>query len=150
MKAVLVAVSLVVVIPSWTVSAHQSESGDVSISHPWALPAKAGENTRLYFVLENEEQDRVTVTNMETPVARFARFQFQADSETVLSLSSRTIRSEETLNVASHHMWFELFDLRQDLIKGDRFPVALTFADGRIIHLSVVVGLSPHANQESE
>jgi copper(I)-binding protein len=132
---------------SWSLAAHEFWEGDVRISHPWAVPAKAGKNTRLYLVIENEEQARITLMNLATPVAKSARFQFQADAETVLSLSSRTIGSEETLNVASHHMWFELHDLRRDLIKGSTFPAVLTLADGRIIKFSVVVGRPDDAEQ---
>lgn len=146
-KAILVSVGLVFAMASWSLAAHEFWEGDVRISHPWAVPAKAGKNTRLYLVIENEEQARITLMNLATPVAKSARFQFQADAETVLSLSSRTIGSEETLNVASHHMWFELHDLRRDLIKGSTFPAVLTLADGRIIKFSVVVGRPDDAEQ---
>lgn len=141
-KAALISTCLAISMTAWKATAHESVSGEVSVSHPWALPANAGENTKLFMVIENEEPGRITLMSVETPVARSTQFHFQADSETVLSLSSRTIGSEEKLNVATHHMWFELSDLRRDLVAGTQFPATLTLADGRTIDLTVAVGRS--------
>ena len=120
--------------------AHESTSHHVIITHPWAMAAKAGENTRVYMVIENEETENITVTGLETPVARRAQFRFQADSETVASLSSRSILPEEALNVGTSHMWFELVDLRRDLVMGSQFKAALKRADGRSLDLTGFVG----------
>lgn len=120
--------------------AHESMSHHVIITHPWAMAAKAGENTRVFMVIENEETESIVITALETPVARGAQFRFQADPETVASLSSRSIRPEEALNVGTSHMWFELIDLRRDLVMGSQFKAALKLADGRSIILTVFVG----------
>ncbi|MBT7755856.1 MAG: copper chaperone PCu(A)C [Rhodospirillaceae bacterium] len=129
--------------------AHENSSGNVNVSHPWAAPAKAGGNTRLYLVIENDESEQITLLSLETPVARDARFHFQADDKTVLSLSSRSIKPEEALNVGTHHMWFELIGLRRDLVKGSLFPAVVTLADGRKIELTVIIGRTIEAHGES-
>jgi copper(I)-binding protein len=124
--------------------AHESASHEVTITHPWAMAADAGSNTRLYMVIENGEPANITVTTLETPVASDTEIRFQADDETVLSLSSRSIRPDEALNMGTHHMWFELIGLKRDLVMGSQFPAALRLADGRHINLKVFVG---HAHQ---
>jgi copper(I)-binding protein len=121
-------------------AAHEKASGDVIIRHPWAVPAEKGQNSRVYMVIENEEPDKITLLTLKTPVAHTVELRFLADAKTVLSLSSRSVAAEETLHAGTRHMWFELIDLNQDLIRDEEFPAALFLADGRKIDLSVVVG----------
>jgi len=145
-KATLIATCLSVSMAVWSATAHESSTGDVRLLHPWAMPAKAGANTRLYMVIENDESENITLMSLETSVAQSAQFRFQADAKTVLPLSSRSVMSEEALNVGSHHMWFELMGLRRDLVEGGEFPAKLSLADGRIINLTVAVGRSIKAD----
>jgi len=140
LKSILSVLAIALFMASVPANAHESASHQVTIVHPWAMSAKVGGDTRLYMVIENEETENITVTTLETPVAWDTKIRFQADDETVLSLSSRSIRPDEALNMGTHHMWFELIGLKRDLVMGSQFPAALKLADGRSIDLTVFVG----------
>ena len=119
---------------------HKTLSGEVMILHPWMEPAKTGANSRLFMVIENEEAFHISLVKIDTPVAEQVELQFDTGDNKVGVLSSRVIGSEEALNVDSHHMWFQLKNLKMNLKPGDTHPARLFFNDGRVMEITVQVG----------
>ena len=120
--------------------AHEASTSDIIISHPWAEPADAGQNTRLHAVIENEEPFRVSLTGITTSVAKRAELRFLSHGGAVRKLESRTIDAEGVLNLGSHHMWIELVELKRALRVGDVFPVVMEFGDRGALRFEVIVG----------
>lgn len=121
-------------------SAHEASSGDLVLSHPWAEPGAKGGNTRMYVVIQNEEQFKVSLSGVSSPLAERIELKFRSPDGAQMGLSSRVIAAEETLNVASSHMWFELTGLKADLRPGEVFRVTFYFGDRGAIPADVIVG----------
>jgi len=119
---------------------HKTLSGEVMILHPWMEPANVGANSRLFMVIENEEAFHISLVKIDTPVAEKVELQFDTGDDKVGVLSSRVIGSEESLNVDSHHMWFQLRNLKVNLKPGDTYPARIFFNDGRVMEITVQVG----------
>lgn len=119
--------------------AHGTQSGQLRFEHPWSSTGVKGGEARLFVFIENEEPQAISLLQAGTPVAERVELRFADGTGGVGVLQSRSIRSGESLNVASHHMWFSLLGLRRDLSAGERFVFDLEISDGRRVPLDVVV-----------
>ena len=119
---------------------HKTSSGEVMILHPWMEPADIGANSRLFMVIENEEAFHISLVKIDTPVAEKVELQFDAGDDKIGVLSSRSIGSEESLNVDSHHMWFKLTNLKTSLKACEMYPARIFFNDGFVMEINVQVG----------
>lgn len=120
--------------------AHELYLGQIVVQHPWVLPAKAGESTRLYLAITNEGYSPVYFTGVKTPVANETAITFQSKPGVTRSLDFITVPSGETLNLGTSHMWIAVRNIKQDLTLGDKFPAALEFGQGRQVLVVVSVG----------
>lgn len=120
--------------------AHEIDFGLLTVEHPWAQPAKAGNSTRLYLVITNEGPSSVYFTGLKTPVASEASIIVQLEPGVERSLDSITMQAGETLNFGTSHMWIALQNLRRNLNQGDSFPAALEFGGDRQVLVIVTVG----------
>ena len=87
---------------------------------------------RLMFILENHTGMPMTILKISSPYFSRAVFEFQSDGETVSTLDSITIQSNDRLNLASSHQWFRLDGLREELPKSRLIPFAVHFTHGRV------------------
>ena len=129
-----------IVIALGNAEAHEIDFGLVTIEHPWAQPAKAGDSTRLYLVITNEGPSSVYFTGVKTPVASESAIMVELEPGVERSLESMVVQGEESLNFGTSHMWVALRNLRRNLEPDDSFPAALEFGNGRQILVIVAVG----------
>jgi copper(I)-binding protein len=72
---------------SFAAHAHMIEKGGVQIIHPWAKPAQGGA-TDAFPTISNEGKSTLTLTKVETPVAR--RVELKQGGRTVQKTARRS------------------------------------------------------------
>jgi copper(I)-binding protein len=120
--------------------AHEAENGRIQVAHPWALPAKAGEATKVYMTITNADTQARPFFGLHTPEADRAEIRF-ASPTGIGTLESIAIEGEGKLSLGTSHMWIELVALRRELRIGDSFAATLAFADYEV-PINIIVGLS--------
>ncbi len=127
------------ILVSADVTAHELDFGQISIQHPWALPAEAGKSTRMYLLIRNEGHSTLVFTGVKTPVSPRSSIMSQSEPGVAQELGSLSVPAGESLNFATSHMWVALNGLRRNLQIGDHFPVALGSIDIHDSHDAVCV-----------
>jgi copper(I)-binding protein len=114
--------------------AHMVEKENVQVIHPWA-EASDGATTRVFPTIANTGKSAIVVVGAESAVAR--RVDLIVNGKTVDQVV--VVGGDvAALTDADNHI--RLMGLSEPLAEGGHFPLLLTFADGLIMTLKVVIG----------
>ncbi|MBO8140828.1 MAG: copper chaperone PCu(A)C [Firmicutes bacterium] len=119
----------------------------------WARPARAGENTAIYFTVTNTGEDDVTITGSSSDAATMAQIH-----ETVMEMAvvdgkpvqtvrmqhipGLTVPAGETVVLRPGGLHVMLLSLTRDLNEGDHVELRLELARGGALTLAVPVRLA--------
>lgn len=127
LSALLIGASLV----SMPSVAHDYSSGDLHVQHPWsrALPPVAPTGAT-YLTIENRGEQSDTLVSVHTPIAGHTELHEHVHENDVMKMQridSVEIAPGQAVEFSpgGHHVM--LFDLRQPLVAGQRYPMTLVF-----------------------
>lgn len=114
----------------------------LSVREPWARPAAQGENSAVYFVIDNPTAQDDTLLGAATDVAMMSGLHRSVMEEGVMKMQpqeavSVPAKSQVEFKPGDYHVM--LMNLKQDLKAGDTFPVTLKFEKAGEITVEVTV-----------
>lgn len=104
---------------------------DLKIDSTSTQPAPAGGCTRVRLRLVNDGTNDVHLLGGSSAVAERARLVARIDPVNAVTLPSIAIPAQETLDLDSSHLWFELCGLNRPLATGDSFTLTVEFVGWR-------------------
>lgn len=129
--------------------AHDYTAGDLHIQHPWsrALPPVAPTGAA-YMILENRGELADTLTGATTPIAGYTELHehvHQDDLMKMQRIDSIELAPGEQVEFSpgGHHVM--LFELKQPLVAGSRYPMTLVFERAGEVEVEVMVSKEPAA-----
>ena len=123
--------------------AHAFDAGNLHIDHPWSreLPPNAP-TAPAYFTVHNKGAEADRLLAVDTPAAGRAELHEHSqhgDMMKMQKVDSVTIPAGEQTAFAPSGYHVMMFDLKQPLRDGDRFPLTLHFEHGGDVQVEVVV-----------
>lgn len=123
--------------------AHEYEVGELHIDHPWSreMPPSAP-TAAAYFIVHNKGASADRLVSVETPAAGKAEIHEHIDQNGLMKMQqvqSVTVPTggEATFAPMAYHVM--LFNLKQPLKDGERFPLTLTFEKAGPVIVQVAV-----------
>ena len=99
----------------------------IDIDRATASPALAGTCTEVHFEITNRSDQSVHLLGLESAFASSVRLVARVDTDRTVTMESTTIPAEETLDLTTSHLSFELCGLKKPLRLGDVLEVTLDF-----------------------
>lgn len=130
-------------------AAHDYQVGELQIEHPWSreMPPVAP-TTAAYFILHNRGASADRLLSVASPVAGKAELHQHLHEDGVMKMQ----QVQDVLIPAAGEARFEpmgyhvmLFNLKQQLKVGERFPLRLTFEKAGTVEVDVQVQQEPPA-----
>ncbi|WP_462379672.1 copper chaperone PCu(A)C [Pseudomonas sp. Marseille-QA0892] len=123
--------------------AHSYDAGSLHIGHPWSreLPPN-GPTAPAYFVVHNNGREADRLVSVDTPVAARAELHEHVHSGDMMKMQkveTVTIPASGEVPFAPSGYHVMLFDLKQPLRAGDRFPMTLHFEHAGDVSVEVLV-----------
>ena len=120
---------------------HEVSAGALTVVHPWARAAKAGEASMVFFEMKNAG-DPVQLVGAETELAESVELvgampnaegamDYQAVGPVTIAPGAFALEPQG--------LGLRLNGLTSDLVKGEDFELEVEFADGTHVHLHVEV-----------
>jgi periplasmic copper chaperone A len=113
------------------------------IDHPFARATPPGAKTGgVFFTVENRGEIGDTLIRASSPVAGIVelhQMSIEAGMMKMRAIPAVDVKPGGKLELKPGGYHLMLFDLRQPLKKGDKFPLTLTFARAGTLEVSVVV-----------
>jgi copper(I)-binding protein len=134
---------IALLVSSALAGAHSFDAGSLHIDHPWSreLPPNAP-TAPAYFVVHNNGQQPDKLMSVRTPVAGRAELHehvHQGDMMKMQKVDSVVIPAGDQAVFAPSGYHVMLFDLKQPLRDGDRFPLTLHFEHAGDLPVEVTV-----------
>ena len=116
---------------------------ELSVAHPWARPAKVGENSAAYFVIENRSSTDDVLLGVRSEIASATEIHASMDDGNgVMSM-----QMQESVPVPAHeHVEFQpgslhvmLVGLTQDLEVGQTISLVLQFEEAGEVTVQAIV-----------
>lgn len=101
--------------------------GDIRIEAATATPTAKDGRSRVRFQITNNSRTDLHLLGISTPVAAKTELVARVGSENTSVLQSIGIPSEETLDLTTSHLHYEIYPLEKVLQSGDNFPITLHF-----------------------
>ncbi|GAB4577306.1 MAG: copper chaperone PCu(A)C [Anaerolineales bacterium] len=118
-------------------------SGTLAVRDAWARPANAGQNSAIYFVMDNATRQDDTLLSIQGEIADALEVHLSAmDANGVVSMQPQEsvfvpAREEVVFEPGGLHVM--VLNVKEDLQPGDTFRVVLTFRNAGEISLEVPV-----------
>ena len=129
--------------PSLCAAAHDYQLGALHIEHPWSreMPPVAP-TAAAYFILHNQGSEADRLLSVATPVAGKAELHQHLHEDGVMKMQqvqdvAVPAAGEARFEPMGYHVM--LFNLKQPLKDGERFPLTLTFEKAGAIEVEVAV-----------
>lgn len=127
--------------------AHDYNAGDIHIDHPWsrALPPVAPTGAA-YLILENKGKQSDTLLSASTPIAGHVELHEHIHQDGLMKMQqidSVEIAPGERVEFTPGGNHIMLFELKQPLADGDKYPMTLTFQKAGDIEVEVQVTAQP-------
>jgi len=102
----------------------------VSVENAHATVARRGGGSRVHFQIDNASGRDLTLVGVSSNIAGSGSLVSRRPVVGVQDITPLFVASEETLDLASSHLWAELRDLNVDLNVGDIIEFELQFRSG--------------------
>ncbi len=123
--------------------AHEYEAGELHIEHPWSREMPPGAPTAAaYFIVHNKGASADRLVSVATPAAGKAEMHEHIDQNGLMKMQQVQFVTvpaggEATFAPMAYHVM--LFNLKQPLKDGERFPLTLTFEKAGEVAVQVAV-----------
>ncbi len=142
------AITLIAIISSPSVLAHEYEAGHIDIDHPWSREAPPNAPVIGGFLKLNNLGDKEdALIAVESPISEHIELHNHIMKDGVMKMT----RIDEILVPANGSVALEpgnfhlmIFNPTQTLREGDRFPVTLTFKNGGKVEVEMAVESKSH------
>lgn len=142
-RLVIAAATLGCALATGQLMAHDYEIADLHIDHPWsrALPpvAKTG---AAYLTIENRGEKADRLLEVTTPVAGHAELHEHVHQDGLMKMQqiqAMTLPAGETVSFKPGSYHIMLFDLKQPLVAGEKFPMTLHFEQAGELDVEIAV-----------
>jgi len=137
--------------PALFAQAHDYSVGELQIEHPWSreMPPSAP-SAAAYFVVHNQGAEADRLLGVQTPVAGTAELHQVTHADGLMKMqqvSSVEIPAGGAATFAPMGYHVMLFNLKQSLRDGERFPLTLTFEKAGAVEVEVAVQKEPPAGE---
>jgi copper(I)-binding protein len=112
--------------------------GDITIEAATATPGAKGGRSKVRFQIINNSRTDLHLLGISTPLAEKAELVARIGAKRTSVLQSIGIPSEETLDLTTSHLYYEIYPLQEVLQSGDEFPITLHFtgwSKSTLIHI---------------
>lgn len=135
-------------------TAHDYAIADLHIGHPWAraLPPVAPTGAA-YMIIENRGEQADTLTDVRTPVAGHAEVHEHIHQDGLMKMQqveNLSLPAGESVRFAPGGYHIMLFNLKQPLSAGERFPMTLYFEHAGQLEVEVAIEEQAPAETQSE
>lgn len=117
--------------------------GTLTVKDAWARPTNAGQNTAIYFVIENATRQDDTLLSIRGEIADSLEVHLSAiDANGIVSMKPQEnvfVPARESVEFKPGGLHVMVVNVKQDLQPGDTFPVVLTFRNAGEISLDVPI-----------
>lgn len=124
-----------------------SSTGALTVKDAWARPTNAGQNTAIYFVIENATRQDDTLLSVRGEIADSLEVHLSAmDANGVVSMQpqeSVAVPAGEQVAFEPGGLHVMVINVKEDLQPGDTVQVALTFRNTGEISLAVPIREQP-------
>ncbi len=133
--------------------AHDYTAGDLHIQHPWsrALPPVAPTGAA-YMKIENRGEASDTLIAADTPIAGYTELHEHVHEGELMKMQridNVVIAPGEQVEFSPGGYHVMLFELKEPLVAGNRYPMTLTFEHAGEIEVEVHVSKGAAAQDES-
>lgn len=147
------AVVVCAMLAAFAAAAHGVTVGTLTIGHPFARETPPGARTGgAYFTVANAGKDADRLVAVSSPAAASASLHTMAMDGTMMrmrAVASLPVPAGGTLTLAPGGYHVMLEDLAKPLVKGDRFPLRLTFekagAIDVVVNVESMTAAHPHS-----
>lgn len=134
--------------------AHEYDVADLHIIHPWAraLPPVAPTGAA-YLTIENRGTVADTLTEVSTPVAGHAEIHEHIHQDGLMKMQQidgLPLPAGDSVNFKPGGYHIMLFNLKQPLVAGERFPLTLHFQQAGQLDVEVAVEEDAPATEKAE
>jgi hypothetical protein len=119
--------------------------GEIAVEAITAMPAKAGEITRITFSIENSGSDRVTVTGVRWPTGEPSRIVGSLGTNHSVALQDFPVDTGDAIRFDGKTAWIEVGPLKEELMAGSIVSARLLLG---AYDAPVSVHVSPHPKLE--
>jgi copper(I)-binding protein len=125
------------------VNAHEYETGNIHIDHPWAraLPPSAPTGAA-YFIITNRGEAADRLLAVETPIAAYAEVHEHRHVDGLMKMQQvdgLELAAGDSVEFKPGGYHAMLFNLKQPLVLGETFPMTLTFEQAGSVEITVNV-----------
>ncbi|WP_022962612.1 copper chaperone PCu(A)C [Halopseudomonas pelagia] len=123
--------------------AHEYDIADLHIIHPWAraLPPVAPTGAA-YMIIENRGERADTLTDVRTPVAGHAEIHEHIHQDGLMKMQqveNLILPAGESVSFKPGGYHIMLFNLKQPLTAGERFPLTLYFQQAGQVDVEIAI-----------
>jgi periplasmic copper chaperone A len=129
------------VLPTFA-QAHSYKHGDIQIGHIWGTTADAGRPAAVYVPLLNNGKTDDALVDVTTPISPKAELHdsmTENDVRKMITVNEIALASGKPVALKPGGKHIMLFDLKQPLKDGDKFPLTLHFANAGKVEVEVHV-----------
>lgn len=123
-------------------SGNSDENNGILINNVWARPALAGNNSAVYFIIENNLNESEKLLSVESTIAEISEIHLSSNVDGVMKMAKQEfveIKSGSTLEFKPMSYHIMLINLNQDLNVGDQFKLTLNFEKSGSLDIQVEV-----------
>jgi copper(I)-binding protein len=134
-------------------AAHEYDTGNLHIEHPWALAVPTvSPNGAAYLVIHNKGQEEDRLESVDTPRAGKTEIHEHVHKDGLMKMQevqgglAIPAGAEVRLEQGGYHLM--MFDLKQPLNDGDKFPMTLHFRKAGDLNVEIHVQKNPPADAD--
>ncbi len=123
--------------------AHEYQTGDLTIFHPWARPAAEGQNGAVYLSIKNGGKEAETFVSAESPAAGKTELHQTSDENGVMKMRAvkegLEIKPGSSVEFKPGGYHIMLLDLKKPLEEGATVPLKIKLAKAGTISVDIKV-----------
>jgi periplasmic copper chaperone A len=127
--------------------AHDVQSGDLTIMHPWArATAKSAKTGAAYFMISNQGKTADKLVDVKSDVAKKTEIHLSSMKDGMMKMErvdgvKVPANDNAELKPGSYHIMF--MGLKAPFKTGTKFPLTLVFEKGGVVEINVMVQKGP-------
>ena len=142
MKKIFYTCGAILALFSHYLLAHSYKVGDVDIGHPWTFNTPPGAKVGSAFLTLTSGKTDDKLVRAESPIAGKTEIHTHVNENGVMrmrAISHIEIGAGKSVELKPGGFHIMLFDLKQPIIKGEKFPITLTFEKAGQVQVEVAV-----------
>lgn len=113
-----------------TACSNNPNNENVQIEKIWARPTLEGNNSAVYFIIQNNQSTNEKMLSAESTIAEFSEIHLSSNVDGVMKMMEQEyveIEAGKSLEFKPMSYHIMLINLKQDLNVGDQFNLTLSF-----------------------